>query len=99
VRLEGLGQLKNPMNSSGYETATFRLVAVPSTQKRTIVKQTVFYRIGDWHGSVSTNTNLWSGRQRNRGSFPDRGQDVHPKFILKLFYVTKTNFKVISELV
>jgi hypothetical protein len=27
VRLEGLGQLKNPMISSGIETATFRLVA------------------------------------------------------------------------
>jgi hypothetical protein len=27
VRLEGLGQLKNPMASSGVETATFRLVA------------------------------------------------------------------------
>jgi hypothetical protein len=27
VRLEGLGQLKNPMNSSGIEPATFRLVA------------------------------------------------------------------------
>jgi hypothetical protein len=27
VRLEGLGQLKNPMISSGIEPATFRLVA------------------------------------------------------------------------
>jgi hypothetical protein len=27
VRLEGLRQLKNPMTSSGIETATFRLVA------------------------------------------------------------------------
>jgi hypothetical protein len=27
VRLEGLGQLKNPMTSSGIEPATFRLVA------------------------------------------------------------------------
>jgi hypothetical protein len=27
VRLEGLGQLKNPSTSSGIETATFRLVA------------------------------------------------------------------------
>jgi hypothetical protein len=27
VRLEVLGQLKNPMNSSGIELATFRLVA------------------------------------------------------------------------
>jgi hypothetical protein len=26
VRLEGLGQLKNPMTSSGIEPATFRLV-------------------------------------------------------------------------
>jgi hypothetical protein len=26
VRLEGLGKLKNPMTSSGFETATFRLV-------------------------------------------------------------------------
>jgi hypothetical protein len=26
VRLEGLGQLKNPMTSSGFEPATFRLV-------------------------------------------------------------------------
>jgi hypothetical protein len=28
VLLEELGQLKNPMNSSGYEPATFRLVAL-----------------------------------------------------------------------
>jgi hypothetical protein len=27
MRLEGLGQLKNPMTSSGFEPATFRLVA------------------------------------------------------------------------
>jgi hypothetical protein len=27
VRLEGLGQLKNPMTSSGIEPATFQLVA------------------------------------------------------------------------
>jgi hypothetical protein len=27
VRLEGIGQLKNPMTSSGIEPATFRLVA------------------------------------------------------------------------
>jgi hypothetical protein len=27
VQLEGLGQLKNPMTSSGIETATFRLEA------------------------------------------------------------------------
>jgi hypothetical protein len=27
VRLEGLDQLKNPMTSSGFEPATFRLVA------------------------------------------------------------------------
>jgi hypothetical protein len=27
VRLEGLGQVKNPMTSSGIEPATFRLVA------------------------------------------------------------------------
>jgi hypothetical protein len=27
VRLEGLGQLKNPMTSSGIEPANFRLVA------------------------------------------------------------------------
>jgi hypothetical protein len=27
VRLEGLGQLKNPMTSSGIEPATFRIVA------------------------------------------------------------------------
>jgi hypothetical protein len=27
VRLEGLGELKNPITSSGIETATFRLVA------------------------------------------------------------------------
>jgi hypothetical protein len=27
VRLEGLGQLKNPMTSTGIEPATFRLVA------------------------------------------------------------------------
>jgi hypothetical protein len=27
VRLEGLGQMKNPVNSSGIEPATFRLVA------------------------------------------------------------------------
>jgi hypothetical protein len=30
VRLEGLGQLKNPMTSSGIEPATFRLVAFRS---------------------------------------------------------------------
>jgi hypothetical protein len=28
VQLEGLGQLKNPMTSSGIEPATFRLVAL-----------------------------------------------------------------------
>jgi hypothetical protein len=28
VQLEGLGQLKNPMTSSGIEPVTFRLVAV-----------------------------------------------------------------------
>jgi hypothetical protein len=27
MRLEGLGQLKNPITSSGFESATFRLVA------------------------------------------------------------------------
>jgi hypothetical protein len=29
VRLEGLGQFKNPMTLSGFEPATFRLVAYP----------------------------------------------------------------------
>jgi hypothetical protein len=29
MRLEGLGQLKNPITSSGIELATFRLEAVP----------------------------------------------------------------------
>jgi hypothetical protein len=29
VRLEGLGQLKNPITPSGLEPATFRLVPVP----------------------------------------------------------------------
>jgi hypothetical protein len=34
VRLEGLGQLKNPMNSSEIEPATFRLVALCLNQLR-----------------------------------------------------------------
>jgi hypothetical protein len=34
VRLEGLGQLKNPMTSSGIESATFRLVAECHNQLR-----------------------------------------------------------------
>jgi hypothetical protein len=34
VRLEGLHQLKNPMTSSGMETATFRLVAWRRNQLR-----------------------------------------------------------------
>jgi hypothetical protein len=34
VRLEGLGQLKNPMTSSGMEPATFRLVAYCLNQLR-----------------------------------------------------------------
>jgi hypothetical protein len=34
MRLEGLGQLKNPMNSSEIELATFRLVAQCLTQLR-----------------------------------------------------------------
>jgi hypothetical protein len=33
MRLEGLGQLKNPMTSSGIEPVTFRLVAVPQSIK------------------------------------------------------------------
>jgi hypothetical protein len=33
ARLQGLGQLKNPINSSGSEPATFRLVAVPQATK------------------------------------------------------------------
>jgi hypothetical protein len=31
VRLEGLGQLKNPMTSSGFESATFQLVVPQQT--------------------------------------------------------------------
>jgi hypothetical protein len=34
VRLEGLGQLKNPMTSLGFEPATFRLVALCLNQLR-----------------------------------------------------------------
>jgi hypothetical protein len=34
MRLEGLSQLKNPMNSSGFESATFRLVALCLNQLR-----------------------------------------------------------------
>jgi hypothetical protein len=34
VRLEGLGQLKNPMTSSGIEPATFRLEAQSLNQLR-----------------------------------------------------------------
>jgi hypothetical protein len=34
VRLEGLGQLKNPMTASGFDPATFRLVSQPNTLPR-----------------------------------------------------------------
>jgi hypothetical protein len=34
VRLEGLGQLKNPVTSSAFETVTFRLVALCLNQLR-----------------------------------------------------------------
>jgi hypothetical protein len=34
VRLDGLGQLKNPVTSSGIEPATFRLVALSLNQLR-----------------------------------------------------------------
>jgi hypothetical protein len=34
VRLEGLGQLKNPLTSSGVEAATLRLVALCLNQPR-----------------------------------------------------------------
>jgi hypothetical protein len=37
VRLEGLDQLKNPINSSGIEPATFRLVAQCLNQLRYLV--------------------------------------------------------------
>jgi hypothetical protein len=39
VRLEGLGKLKNPMTSSGFEPTTFRLVALCLNQLRYRVPQ------------------------------------------------------------
>jgi hypothetical protein len=46
VRLERLGQLKNPMTSSGMETATFRLVVPqPTTLPRTPEEVLVEYKI------------------------------------------------------
>jgi hypothetical protein len=45
VWLEGLGQLKNPMTSSGIETATFRIVAYCLNQLR--------YRIRNKNASLS----------------------------------------------
>jgi hypothetical protein len=36
MRLEGLGQLRNPMTSSGFEPATFRLVAQCLNQTETV---------------------------------------------------------------
>jgi hypothetical protein len=42
VRLEGLGQLKNPMTSSVIEPVTFRLVASASTNYATACPQMSF---------------------------------------------------------
>jgi hypothetical protein len=44
VRLEGLGQLKNPMTSSGIKPATFWLVAYVSTNYTTACSHR-FYKI------------------------------------------------------
>jgi hypothetical protein len=48
VRLEGLGQLKNPVTSSGYEPLTFQLVAQCFNQLRCRVHvKNVMFKIGD----------------------------------------------------
>jgi hypothetical protein len=60
MRLEGLGQLKNPMIFSGIETATFRLVAQCLNQLRYCVLPTINSVVTDLikelpgNGSVNT---------------------------------------------
>jgi hypothetical protein len=46
MRLEGLGQLKNAMTSSGLEPATFRLVAYYLNKLRYRVPPNCMYRQG-----------------------------------------------------
>jgi hypothetical protein len=56
VRLEGLGQLKNPMISSGIEPATFRLVALYFNHTTTffpVVKGSLHIRLTTSPPSVS----------------------------------------------
>jgi hypothetical protein len=43
VRLEGLGQLNNPVTSLGIEPATFRLVAVP--QRTTLLRSSCIIHV------------------------------------------------------
>jgi hypothetical protein len=51
VRLEGLGQLRNPMTLSGIELATFRLVAL-------VAQPTIYHQMLGYDLSTSPNTNL-----------------------------------------
>jgi hypothetical protein len=49
MRLEGLGQFKNPMTSSGFESATFRLVAlVPQPTRLLRAPKIVLFEKNGW---------------------------------------------------
>jgi hypothetical protein len=65
VRLEGLGQLKNPVTSSGNEPATFRLVTYCPNQLRYRVPPFISLRhiliLWRVHCSVTNNNRLWIG--------------------------------------
>jgi hypothetical protein len=60
VRLEGLGQLKNPMTSSGIETATFRFVALGLNQLR-------------YHVPLKTKSNIFLMAMQRYSSLSDDG--------------------------